>query len=181
MKAPYEMSIYGKLIKVGQLIRLRATPWKMKADKKGAIMAFLKEIVRSDSRVLEFGSGGSTVWYAKRAARVDSYESEKLWFEIVGEKIEKAKLKNMAIFLRPNYPTKGVWQPKEAFDLVLIDGINRYDCVRYAMVMLKPRGWLMVMDTNSNAASKIKSILTAASWQKKALVPGHRAAWRKPK
>lgn len=52
----------------------------------GAIMT-LESIVNKDMKVLEFGSGGSTVFFAKNCGYVESFETDENWFETVYERL----------------------------------------------------------------------------------------------
>lgn len=45
----------------------------------------IEKIVRKDMRVIEHGSGGSTLWLAERCKSVTSYEHDPDWFEQVAK------------------------------------------------------------------------------------------------
>src|SRR3954469_11247374 len=50
---------------------------------------YLNQLDLSGKRVLEFGSGFSTLYWAKRCGHVVSIESSKSWFEKMGPKLPK--------------------------------------------------------------------------------------------
>ncbi len=57
---------------------------------------YLSEIVKSDSRVFEFGAGNSTLWWATRARDVVSVEHDPTW----ADQLINLKLPNVALKVR---------------------------------------------------------------------------------
>ena len=55
---------------------------------------FLEKILTKDMIVYEYGTGGSTLFFAKRAKKVYSVEHDKEWFERVSKVIEQKGYKN---------------------------------------------------------------------------------------
>lgn len=113
-------------------------------------MERLEELLREDWRMVEFGSGASTRWFARRVASLHSIEDDPQWFDRV----------------RPSLPA-GVryelrqgseyWDlsdhPDESLDLVVVDGIHREKCVTAAVPKLKPGGWIFLDDTDKGDAA----------------------------
>jgi hypothetical protein len=64
----------------------------------------LKNILRPDARVFEYGSGGSTVFFAKRVMNVISVEHDLLWQRHVQDTVEKRGYGNAKIVHLP--PTR---------------------------------------------------------------------------
>src|SRR5438874_4881676 len=60
----------------------------------------LNRIITREMRVLEFGSGGSTVWLARRAGSVHSIEHEIAWYEQMSDQLRKHRLTNVTYELR---------------------------------------------------------------------------------
>ena len=90
-----------------------------------------------NSRVLEFGSGMSTLWYAERAGEVLSIESDAEWFAAVKPTLPA----NAAIKLagtRAEYLTF----PGQPYDLIMVDGHSRNACIAAALPFLAPGGVL---------------------------------------
>lgn len=108
-----------------------------------------------DSRhsvVLEFGSGMSTIWLARRSAKVYSVEHSDVWFGFVAEHLQRLSLENVVYELRPekdayiHFPdTRDVF-----FDFVLIDGLYRSDCLKNAISRLKPGGLIYLDDCDKD-------------------------------
>ena len=54
---------------------------------------FLEKICNSDKRVFEWGSGGSTLFFAARCKDVTSIEHDTFWIKSLREKLEDLNLK----------------------------------------------------------------------------------------
>ena len=95
------------------------------------------------SRVLEFGSGMSTVWYAAHAGEVVSIEDYQPWFLQVAQIIRDRKATNIRYrFARgsKDYSIPTANEQGEGFDLIMIDGSFRDQCVERSLRFLKPCG-----------------------------------------
>jgi len=90
------------------------------------------------SRVLEFGSGMSTLWYARHAGQVVSLEHDRQWYELIAHRLERfGNVKYRDIEDTETYLAQ---TPDEAFDLIMIDGRARLICTLFAMTHLAPGG-----------------------------------------
>jgi predicted O-methyltransferase YrrM len=119
-------------------------PWLMPE-----VIQWLERIVSATSLVLETGAGGSTVFFAYRAARVITYENDPEWSRKVREELARRKIENVDFRFRPSYPTAGLeLVDAPQLDLVFIDGRGRVKSVLDAVQHLKPGGWLVLDDSN---------------------------------
>lgn len=142
------------------------TPWL-----NSTVIAFLQRIITKDFRILELGAGVSTVWFAKRAGYVLSYENNKEWFDSVTEELKKAGLKNCKLIFDPAYPKNGIQDLQGQFNLILIDGRGRVKNTAVTMVHVKPGGYLMLDDSQRGRYNTIRELLSA--WGKIELIePG---------
>jgi len=62
---------------------------------------FLETYIRPWHKVFEYGGGGSTFWFARRAQYVLSVESEKTWHDHISTKLTKKGLKNSSCEFHP--------------------------------------------------------------------------------
>lgn len=69
---------------------LDASPWI-----SFTVIKFLDKYLKSDMKVFEYGSGGSTLFFAKRVEKVVSIEHHKLWFEKVNQYLKELKVNNI--------------------------------------------------------------------------------------
>jgi len=119
-------------------------------------LEWLKGYLKSDMTVFEYGSGGSTLFFAKHAKNVTSIEHDQRWHKKVLPALNKNDAANVEYFLHvPNKITKTSKYvnsidpyPDDFFDLVLVDGLDRSDCCRTAISKIKRGGYLMLDDSD---------------------------------
>jgi len=93
-------------------------------------------------RVLEFGAGQSTLFWAERAASVLSFEDAPAFYEEVRARLPA----NAGIHLVP-YSLAGVAEriaPEPKFDIVLVDGLDRAKACELAQGAIAPNGVIIV-------------------------------------
>jgi hypothetical protein len=100
-------------------------------------------------RIFEFGSGMSTLWFARTCQQVISAESDSAWYEIINRKSrEMPNVQVIHAASKQDYlgslATSG-----GKFDLILIDGLYRSQCLDRVMPHLQPGGLLVVDDTDA--------------------------------
>lgn len=140
------------------------TPW-WTYDAIDKVDAFLA--ARPNARVLEYGSGASTVWLGRRSGSVKSIEHDPTWFSLVQERTRA--FSNIEIILKePKLaPSKeGYTSTKDGFeglcfreyacevesasnfyDLIIIDGRARNDCLKVAKSHLSKGGLILFDNT----------------------------------
>lgn len=116
---------------------LNAEPWWVPES-----IPFADDLIQSAWRVLEFGSGGSTIWIADRCDQIISVDDSPIW----ASRVNAMKRGNVSMKLRPR-PYHGICQRlrKESFDMVVVDGRDRVACMRAAKPLIRVGGW-MVLD-----------------------------------
>tara|TARA_B100000795_G_C22642348_1_gene376984 strand:- start:32 stop:718 length:687 start_codon:yes stop_codon:yes gene_type:complete len=135
---------------------------------------FIKTFITINSQVLEYGSGASTFWFAKRCNNLTSVEHDKKYYQEVKEILKKKKIKCDYNFCEPenlsndykshkiknvtfkNYVLKGNLTKKK-FDIIFIDGRCRIKCLQNSLKLIKKNG-IIIFD-NSNRKEYRKSIL----------------------
>lgn len=90
------------------------------------------------SRVLEFGSGMSTIWLGRHAGTVVSVEDYQPWYDRVEPKLRA--MGNVDYRFAPARESYVAVVPDEQFDLIMIDGNWRDDCARFAITHLRTGG-----------------------------------------
>jgi len=100
----------------------------------------LARFLTGDSEVLEFGSGKSTLWYARHAGHVVSIEDDAAWFASV--KAELGSISGIDYRFAPEPAAYVALAPDKPYDLIMIDGSWREDCARFAVEHLKPGGMI---------------------------------------
>lgn len=102
-------------------------------------------------KVLEFGGGWSTVWYAARGEIVTTIEHSREWASAIAATLLQ---KNVDGDTATIYVCEGDaycygLKTDERFDLVCVDGIRRGDCLSKALDLVKPGGLILLDNSNS--------------------------------
>lgn len=100
----------------------------------------VESLINRDSRVLEFGSGMSTVWFAQRCRFVHSIEHEPQWHEYIRSLLGRKHLTNVRLELRTSDYAELSAYPDGTIDFVLVDGLEREKCVDAALAKVRPGG-----------------------------------------
>ena len=105
---------------------------------------YIKQLDLTNKTVFEWGGGYSSLFYAKRAAKVFSVEDDKDWFE----KIASKKPSNLEMFYAKDemYVSK-ISEIGIKFDIIVIDAQHRYKCAVESINFLKDGG-LIVLDNS---------------------------------
>jgi predicted O-methyltransferase YrrM len=135
---------------------------------------FLRARLREDARVFEYGSGGSTLFFATHARSVVSVEHDSAWSAEVRQVASALDIKNVSILdvapdesLEPgahssdpdayassdqSFASRSFRAYAAAidsfgdrpFDVILVDGRARPSCVKHALTNLAPGGMLIL-------------------------------------
>lgn len=125
-------------------------------------IAFLEKRVHHDFRVLEYGSGSSTLYFAERAAAVVSIEDNREWYARIGQALPKNCEIHLATTDYADLPAKLQTDP---FDLVIVDGIDRVECVAKGVPLLAGRGVLILDDSERAEYQPARESLSALGFR----------------
>jgi len=139
---------------------------------------WLDSYLKPGMRVFEYGSGGSTVFFAQRVKQIFSVEHSLQWYQVVAETLKELKMSNVIYVLKesehveregdcsdPHFYASGFENkfdrmsfaeyvkaidnyPDGFFDLVLIDGRARTSCIKHALSKIKNNGIIVLDDSN---------------------------------
>jgi predicted O-methyltransferase YrrM len=140
----------------------------------GAI-EFLGAFLTGRMRVFEYGCGGSTLYFARRALQVTSVEHDPSWHSAVGRRLAEKGLTNVELVLAEprgataadpadpdgyasddgrcrgksfeDYARVIERFPDASLDVVLIDGRARPSCLKHARAKVSPGGALILDNT----------------------------------
>lgn len=108
---------------------------------------FIKPRLTKDLSIFEYGSGNSTLFYAKNTRRVVSVEHDEAWFrKIVNQKANNAEMIFCELDKGGLYSQK-VSSLDEKFDIIIVDGRDRVNCCKYAIGGLKENGVIVLDDS----------------------------------
>lgn len=128
---------------------------------------YLNSHLPEKSNIFEYGSGGSTLYYSKKAEQLISVEHDKAWFKLLNKELKDKKIKNCEYILKESVKSRNAlheyfksWREPESsfedyvtaigkygdntFDLVSVDGRSRVACVREAYKKVKKGGFILM-------------------------------------
>ena len=124
-----------------------------------AAIGLLRSLLRPSDRGVEFGSGRSTLWFARRVAALASVEHDERWHDAVSAGLEAEGLGNVDYTLAPGdkpaerggdsaYARVALSFPDAGLDFALIDGHYRDYSAKFILPKIKPGGMLIIDNVN---------------------------------
>ena len=138
-------------------MKSKDTPWLVPES-----IEFLDGYLTKDMQTLEFGSGGSTRWTAKRVKHMVSVDHKQKFYNICKERVAINEIINVDLRLM-SQPYDSICDEfdDEFFDFVLVDGRDRVRCVEKSMRVLKSGGILMLDNAQRLRYKPIRRTLLA--------------------
>jgi SAM-dependent methyltransferase len=126
-----------------------------------AAIDFLNGFVQPRMSVFEYGSGGSTLFFAQRAKEVLSVENDPQWFDWVSRRLVEKGLTNASLklcefdFKKPTGFEDSAYlnaMPERNFDIIVVDGSEEWThvrpvCFEKAERQINPGGIIVVDDS----------------------------------
>jgi hypothetical protein len=114
---------------------------------------FLRHRPFQDKTILEFGGGQSTLWWATRARKVVTFEGDKSWLEKLARKVpSNVELHQVTQEDRTACvaEVEAVLQrrPDFRYDVVVIDGLWRFELIDIAVRALADEGMIICDDAD---------------------------------
>lgn len=131
-----------------------------------------KEI--SSWHIFEWGSGSSTIWFAKKCKHITSVEHNTDWIEAINKHASQLKLTNINLIQKDITPPKSIPhdilgvlfentlteggynsdyvmainKDNTKYDCIFIDGYHRHACLEQALNHIKPGGIIILNNVN---------------------------------
>lgn len=149
---------------------------------------WLEAYLKPDMNVFEYGSGGSTIFIAKRAGKIVSVEHSREWYLRIKGLLAAEGVVNCELLLREpeiipsgqdipygkdSYTSTALPglsfekyvksiddYPEGSFDLVFIDGRARASCIRHALKKVRSGGYIMLDDSLRSIYDDALSLLS---------------------
>jgi predicted O-methyltransferase YrrM len=166
--------------RLGRAFLEEAKPWI-----PFAAAHWLRHYLQPSMKVFEYGSGGSTIFFAERVAEVTSVEHDKQWHKQVSQALAQRDVTNCSYRLHEPTPLADAFsaadqsevrqfiiddyyratlheyvqaidvQPDGSLDLVFIDGRVRTQCIEHAIPKIRRGGYLMLDNSNNPDVAEI--------------------------
>lgn len=121
-------------------------PWWVKN-----VADLVKSKLSKNMTVFEWGSGNSTLFIAQNVGSVVSVEHNLMWYERMQEIIPRnVRLEFCELTYGGEY-CKKIFNEKEKFDLIIVDGRDRVNCAINAVEYIKENGIIIWDDTHREA------------------------------
>ncbi|MEP7199552.1 MAG: hypothetical protein ABI874_07035 [Chloroflexota bacterium] len=115
------------------------------------------QLIQKDWKVLEFGSGMSTIWFAQRCSYVHSIESDQFWYDKVRLLLAEKHLATVRYDFRTAEHYADVSEYEDQFfDFILVDGMNRSACIQVALKKIK-RGGYVYLDNSDGQDNEMRT------------------------
>lgn len=125
----------------------------------GAIMA-IEEVITPEFDILEFGAGGSTIFFSRRCRTVKSLESNTEWIALVKKYLSDPSNVDIQYSAIENTLEVISKEPKDHYDLILVDnGPNYQDRKRIlddVPPLVKKGGYLVLDNYTQRLLRKFK-------------------------
>ena len=146
--------IYNRVKEIIYQKKYSDHPWLTKSAN-----LIIKSIIKKTDIGLEFGSGRSTIWFARHVSFLTSVENDKFWYEKVHQLILEKNINNINyIYCEedieegegdiPGYVQIIQTFSPNSLDFVLVDGIYRSYCALSVLNLIKPGGLLILDNAN---------------------------------
>lgn len=127
---------------------------------------FLKEKLNSTMELFEYGSGNSTKYYSTKVKKIIAIEHDEEWYNKI-----KSGLKENAeiVYKKLEYNGEYCRMIKEfenKFDVVIIDGRDRVNCVKNSIERLKENGVIILDDSERKEYDEAKEFLFNKGYKK---------------
>ena len=109
---------------------------------------FIRDRLKKDIDVFEFGSGSSSIYLADKVNSITSVEHDKSWYEHVKSKMpSNIKLIFKDLEYGGEY-SKSILKEDRLFDIAIVDGRDRVNCCINSVSKLKKSGVLIFDDAH---------------------------------
>ncbi len=112
----------------------------------------LLRLLPREASIAEFGSGLSTIWFARHFGHVVAVEHEPGWARLVQDRLVRDHLDNVEYLVIDPVAYTGALDrhPDASFDFMLVDGLDRDGCLARALPKVKAGGYVYVDNTDAD-------------------------------
>ncbi|WP_411029401.1 hypothetical protein [Spongiimicrobium sp. 3-5] len=124
-----------------------------------SFLDFFESRLTKDMKVFEYGAGNSTLWFASRVGSVASVDHNQEWYDYIkstfpdnvslalriypDEKIDFHKRAFLPFEKESEY-SKYILDTDELYDIIVVDGIDRNNSIKYAVEKVSKNGVIIV-------------------------------------
>ena len=109
---------------------------------------WLNSIDWTNSKVFEYGTGYSTIWWQNKNVDYHAVEDNKQWYDMIEDKTNINYKPGLHKYIQ------SIYDYNYKFDVIVIDGVFRFDCIKPALDKIKNDGIIIVDNTDWHRNSK---------------------------
>jgi len=113
------------------------------------LIDFIRDRLKTQHNVFEYGSGFSTIFFANRVNSITSVEHDSEWLDKLKNAL--SKYQNASVYYvedEKKYPESiNIADANKNFDVVVVDGIMRVECVKFSFDFLSAQGIILLDDS----------------------------------
>lgn len=112
---------------------------------------FIENRLSKDMVLFEFGSGNSTLYYSSKVKEVHTVENDKDWYNKISKILPKnVTINNIELVYGGDY-SKASSLTNSKYDVIIVDGRDRVNCMINAVKSLKSNGVIILDDSEREA------------------------------
>ena len=126
---------------------------------------YLSHLDFSDRRVLEYGSGSSTVWWATRCAELVSIESNTEWYERTSKVLDAHK--QVSYRLETSADAYVQQDYLRSANIIVIDGVHRSKCVDWMIATIRDAAHgvgMLIFDNADWYPKSVRKLRESLEW-----------------
>ena len=108
---------------------------------------YIKQLDLRKLAILEWGIGNSSLFFAARCNEIVSVEHNKEWFDLISGSMPSNA---HAIFATEDEYDVIPLQQNRKFDIIIVDGIKRADCINVAIKLMEENGIIIFDNSDRN-------------------------------
>lgn len=112
-----------------------------------SMIRFLSSRITNDMSILEFGGGNSSMYWAEIAKEVITVEHDKEWASYIKDNFSRLDNVRLLIADKDSSYENAPLELEKKFQLIIIDGIRRIECLQNTLQMLTDDGCILLDDT----------------------------------
>ncbi len=166
-----QLMLNGVLIEEGWYKSFKT---KTSVDKNGnpipwytySFINFIEPRLKKHFNVFEYGCGNSTIWYAKRIYLIKAVEHNKEWYDLISKKVPE----NSKVSFKEPGPdgdyAKAVLNEENEFNIIIIDGIDRNNCLKYSLRKITKDGIIIFDNSDRTEYNESFSLLESEGFRR---------------
>lgn len=120
---------------------------------------FLETKISKNTKVFEFGSGASTLWFSQKINHVKSVEHNEDWFNLVKKNILNNTNVDLTLKRNKKNYLDFISNGNDKYDLIFIDGVYRIECLKRSLKYLSGKGVIVFDDMEREENREVYDIM----------------------